>query len=96
MAGTKGVKTMIEGFSEIMTPKKDKKLPVVLSKEKVKRILNVASNIKHKAILMLIYSGGLWVGKVIRLRLEDIDSNRKLIYIRASKGRKDHKKIFLQ
>jgi len=44
---------------EIKRSKKDKKLPVVLSKEKVKGILNVASNIKHKAILMLIYSGGL-------------------------------------
>jgi len=55
----------------------------------VKRILNATSNIKHKAILMLMYSGGLRVGEVIRLRPEDIDSNRKLIHIRASKGRKD-------
>lgn len=74
---------------EIKRPKKDKKLPVVLGNEEVKRILNAISNIKHKVILMLVYSGGLQVGEIIKLRPEDIDSNRKLIYIRASKGRKD-------
>ncbi len=74
---------------EVKRPKKDKKLPVVLSKEEVKKILEVAANIKHKAILMLMYSGGLRVGEVVRLKPEDIDANRKLIHIRASKGRKD-------
>ena len=64
-------------------------MPVVLSKGEVKKILNATSNIKHKAILMLMYSGGLRVGEIIKLRPEDIDSNRKLIHIRASKGRKD-------
>ena len=73
---------------EIKRPPKDKKLPVVLSKEEVKKILNATSNIKHKAILMLMYSGGLRVGATIKLRPEDIDANRKLIYIRTSKGRK--------
>ena len=55
----------------------------------MKRILNATSNIKHKAILMLMYSGGLRVGEIIRFRPEDIDANRKLIHIRVSKGRKD-------
>jgi len=64
-------------------------LPVGSGKEEVKRILNATFNIKHKAILMLMYSGGLRVGEIIRLRPEDIDANRKLIHIRASKGRKD-------
>jgi len=74
---------------EVKRPKKDKKLPVVLSREEVKKILQITENIKHKAILMLMYSGGLRVGEVVRLRPEDIDANRKLIHIRASKGRKD-------
>ena len=46
-------------------------------------------NIKHKAILMFTYSGGLRVEEVARLGTEDIDANKKLIHIRASKGRKD-------
>jgi len=74
---------------EIKRPKKDKKLPVVLSREEVSKILSSVSNIKHRAILMLVYSAGLRVGEVVKLRPEDIDSQRKLIHIRGSKGRKD-------
>jgi site-specific recombinase XerD len=74
---------------EVKRPKKDKKLPVVLSREEIKKILQITENIKHKAILMLMYSGGLRVGEVVRLKPEDIDANRKVIHIRASKGRKD-------
>jgi integrase len=47
------------------------------------------NNLKHKAILMLVYSAGLRVGDVVRLKLEDIDSNKILIHIKGSKGRKD-------
>jgi len=74
---------------EVKRPKKDKKLPVILSKEEVKRILDVTTNIKHKAILMLMYSGGMRVGEIVRLKLEDIDPERSLIHIKGSKGRKD-------
>jgi len=74
---------------EVKRPKKDKKLPVVLSKEEIAKILSSADNIKHKALLMLAYSAGLRFGEVIKLKPEDIDANRKLIFIRGSKGRKD-------
>jgi len=74
---------------EVKRPKKDKKLPMVLSREEIKKILNAVSNIKHKAILTLMYSAGLRVGEVVKLKPEDIDSERKLIHIRGSKGRKD-------
>ena len=74
---------------DIKRPKKDKKLPVVLSREEVARILSSVSNLKHKAIMMLTYSAGLRVGEVIRLRTEDIDYQRKTIHIRGAKGRKD-------
>jgi len=74
---------------EVKRPRKDKKLPVVLSKEEVTKILSSVDNIKHKAILMLIYSAGLRVGEVVKLKIEDIDSERMLIHIKGSKGRKD-------
>ena len=74
---------------EIKRPRKDKKLPVVLSKEEVAKILNSVDNLKHSAILMLVYSAGLRVGEVVRLKPEDIDSNRMLIHIKGAKGRKD-------
>jgi site-specific recombinase XerD len=74
---------------EIKRPKKDKKLPVVLSQEEVSKILSCVSNLKHKAILMLTYSAGLRVSEVVKLKVENIDSQRKLVYIKGAKGRKD-------
>lgn len=74
---------------EIKRPRKDKKLPVVLSKEEVAKIILSPDNIKHKAILMLVYSAGLRVGEVVKLKPEDIDSKRMLIHIKGAKGRKD-------
>ena len=71
---------------EIKRPKKDKKLPVVLSREEVSRMISSVSNIKHRAILMLVYSAGLRVSEVVTVKLEDIDTERKLIHIKRSKG----------
>ena len=66
---------------EIKRPRKDKKLPVVLNQNEISRILSSVSNIKHKAILMLIYSAGLRVSEVVKLKIEDIDAGRKMIHI---------------
>lgn len=74
---------------EVKRPRKDRKLPVVLSKEEVAKILSSVDNLKHKAILILVYSAGLRVGEVVKLKPEDIDSERKLIHVKGSKGRKD-------
>jgi site-specific recombinase XerD len=74
---------------EVRRPRKDKKLPIVLSKEEVAKILSSVDNIKHRAMLMLAYSAGLRVGEIVRLKIEDIDSERMLIHIKGSKGRKD-------
>ena len=70
-------------------PKKEHKLPDVLSQQEVVRILSEARNFKHRALLFLIYSAGLRVGEVVRLSLRDIDSERKLIHVRQGKGRND-------
>jgi integrase/recombinase XerD len=76
----------IEG---IHRPKKGKVLPNVLSKEEVKAILEAHSNIKHRAMLSLIYSCGLRRSELLNLKPADIDSNRKLVIIRGGKGKKD-------
>lgn len=70
-------------------PKREKVLPNVLSKEEVKRILAAPLNIKHKAMLSLIYSCGLRCGELIKLRPEHIDSKRGLVIIKQGKGKKD-------
>ncbi|AFS79476.1 putative phage integrase family protein [Gottschalkia acidurici 9a] len=69
--------------------KKEKKLPDILSQEEVTRILNVVENHKHKVLLSLVYSAGLRVSELVRLKIEDIDSIRMLIHVRDAKGKKD-------
>ena len=70
-------------------PRKEKKLPNVLSKEEVKRILASLDNKKHTTILALIYSSGLRVSEVTKMRIKDIDSDRMLIKVKQGKGKKD-------
>ncbi len=70
-------------------PKKEYKLPAVLSAGEVKQFLGSVRNIKHLAILTLMYSAGLRVGEVVKLSVDDIDSARNMIHVRGGKGRKD-------
>lgn len=69
--------------------KNRKKLPVVLSKHEVHCLLESLDNLKHRAILATIYSGGLRVGEATRLKVSDIDSKRMMIRVQAGKGNKD-------
>ncbi|NKB71379.1 MAG: tyrosine-type recombinase/integrase [Candidatus Latescibacteria bacterium] len=73
----------------IQRPRKERRLPVVLSREAVERMLDKVGNLKHRTLLIVMYSGGLRVGEIVRLRLEDIDFDRKMIHVRRGKGRKD-------
>jgi integrase/recombinase XerD len=70
-------------------PREEKFLPEVLSTEEVTAILNAIQNIKHKVILMTIYSAGLRIGEAINLKIKDIDSERMQIRVEQGKGKKD-------
>ncbi|QJC50902.1 tyrosine-type recombinase/integrase [Paenibacillus albicereus] len=70
-------------------PKKETKLPNVLSTGEVAQLLRCVTNEKHRAILCLLYSAGLRVSEVVRLRLRDLDLERRTITVRQGKGRKD-------
>jgi site-specific recombinase XerD len=80
---------MPQRFYEIDRPAKERKLPLVLSEEEVRKILTVTTNIKHKAILATIYSCGLRLSELLALRIADIQSDRHQVIIRNAKGRKD-------
>ncbi|MDX1752069.1 MAG: tyrosine-type recombinase/integrase [Salinimicrobium sediminis] len=73
----------------IKRPKKSRYLPTVLSKEEVISLLKATRNLKHRAILAMIYSGGLRVGELLDLKLQHIDVLRRQIIIKNAKGRKD-------
>ncbi|HEY9114066.1 MAG TPA: site-specific tyrosine recombinase/integron integrase [Bacteroidales bacterium] len=74
---------------QIERPRKEHHLPNVLSKEEVKAILQAPSNIKHKAMLSLIYACGLRRSELLNLIPTDVNSKRGLLIIRNAKGNKD-------
>lgn len=83
------VRNTDEADFDIKRPKREKKLPSVLSESEVYRIIECIDNLKHRAIIILIYSAGLRISEAAQLKIEDIDSSRKLIHIKGAKGKKD-------
>lgn len=73
----------------IYRPRKEKKLPNVLSKEEVRLILDATKNLKHKTMLSLIYACGLRSSEVLNLMPTHVDSNRGILIIKQAKGMKD-------
>jgi len=65
------------------------RVPSVLSPEEVARRIDAASNLQARAILMTLYSTGVRRSELVRLRVEDIDSQRMIVHIRQGKGGKD-------
>lgn len=74
---------------QIERPRREHKLPNVLSKEEVKAILQAPTNIKHRTMLSLIYACGLRRSELLNLKPENIDSKRHLLIILNAKGKKD-------
>jgi integrase/recombinase XerD len=70
-------------------PKGSRKLPSVLSQEEVLAIIQSTRNLKHRAILALIYSCGLRISELINLKLTDFHLERKQLIVKDGKGRKD-------
>tara|TARA_R110002167_G_scaffold217166_1_gene421951 strand:+ start:2535 stop:3626 length:1092 start_codon:yes stop_codon:yes gene_type:complete len=76
-------------FYEIERPRKDHKLPKVISKEEVIAIIEHTNNLKHRCIVQLLYGSGLRRSELLNLKLNDIDSKRMLIRVKRAKGNKD-------
>jgi site-specific recombinase XerD len=76
-------------MAKIPRLKGTKKLPVVLERKEVESLFSVTENLKHRAVLMLIYSSGLRLREASHLKVSDIDSKRMVLRIKQGKGRKD-------
>jgi integrase/recombinase XerD len=76
-------------FEEVRIPKKDKKLPSVLSKEEVKKIIDGADNLKSRLIISLLYSSGLRVSEIVKLKVNDLNLDENTGWVRSGKGSKD-------
>lgn len=73
----------------IERPRKESKLPTVLSEEEMWALLSRTHYLKHKCMLLLLYSAGLRRSELLRLQERDLDLDRKVIHVRAAKGKKD-------
>jgi len=83
------------GIERIPFPRYEKKLPIILSREEVKGLLEAPKNLGHRTILSTMYAAGPRVSEVAHIKVPDIDSGRKVIWIRGGKGRKDRQTLLL-
>ncbi|MEE9363717.1 MAG: site-specific tyrosine recombinase/integron integrase [Cellulophaga sp.] len=83
-------------FYEIERPRKESKLPTVISKEEILSIIENTNNIKHRCIVKLLYGSGLRRSELLNLKLVDVDSKRMLIRVENSKGNKDRHTLLSQ
>ncbi len=80
-------------ISQIKTPKRSQKLPVVLSQIEIKNLIDKTENLKHRLIIELLYSTGLRLTECINLKYSDLDLNDGIGWVRLGKGSKD--RIFI-
>jgi integrase/recombinase XerD len=85
------VKTLRRPYlpDHIPFPKRQRRLPTVLSQDEVARLIDGASNLMHRTILMTLYSTGLRRAELCALKVADIDSERMVIHVRQGKGGRD-------
>ncbi len=83
------VEILKKPISAIKVPKKDKKLPEVLTKEEVKMLIDSSETNKSKLIISLLYSSGLRVSELVNLKLSDINLTENVGWVRRGKGAKD-------
>ena len=76
-------------FNAVKAPKSEKKLPTVLTKDEIKRLINAAENPKHKLLIEFMYSSGLRVSECVSLKIDDLDISEKMGKIRHGKGNKE-------
>jgi len=78
-----------EVIVRVERPRREKTLPEVLSEDEVVCLFRSIDNIKHRCILMTVYSAGLRLSEVVALKTSDIDSKRMMIFVKGAKGKKD-------
>lgn len=76
-------------YYDIERPRKESKLPTVISKEEILAIIDNTNNIKHRCVVELLYGSGLRRSELLNLKITDVDSKRMLIRVQGGKGRKD-------
>ena len=81
-------------FSVIPLPKRTKKLPKVISLEEIEKLIDATNNLKHKLLIKFLYSSGLRVSELIKLKVNDLDVENFVVRVNSGKGNKDRLSIF--
>jgi integrase/recombinase XerD len=80
-------------MERIPFPRRERKLPLILSREEVKALLEAPGNLRHRTLLAILYGCGLRVSELIQLKVSDIDSARNVLRVRHGKGCKDRQTL---
>jgi integrase/recombinase XerD len=80
-------------IERIPFPRGERKLPLILSREEVKALLEAPHNLRHRTLLAIMYGCGLRVAEVAQLKVSDIDPGRNVLWVRHGKGRKDRQTL---
>src|ERR1035437_973150 len=85
------VKTLKRRYplDDVPYPKRPHRLPTVLTGEEAARLINSASNLFHRAILMTLYTTGVRRAELCNLKVSDIDSAQMIVHVRQGKGARD-------
>ena len=78
-----------KNITGIKTPKQAKKLPVVLTRDEIKRLIDATTHEKSRLLITLLYASGLRIGESLRLTVEDLELDQKIAWVRGGKGGKD-------
>jgi integrase/recombinase XerD len=80
-------------IERIPFPRRERKLPLILSREEVKALLEAPGKLRDRAVLAVLYGSGLRVSEAAQLKLRDIDARRNVLWVRQGKGRKDRQTL---
>ena len=80
-------------MERIPFPRRERKLPLILSREEVKGLLQAPADLRHRALLAILYGCGLRVSELVELKVSDIDSARNVLRVRHGKGRKERQTL---
>ncbi len=83
-----------DNFHKFSHPKRSQRLPIVLNRDEIHRLIELTANPKHRAILALTYAAGLRVSEVVKMRVRDIDLEALTVTVRQGKGSKDRLTVF--
>lgn len=76
-------------FNNIKRSKIPNDMPNILSKEEIESMIENTNNIKHRLLIELLYSSGMRIGECLKVKVKDIDTERRIIFIKNGKGKKD-------